>query len=232
MSRAESGLAGNAIGMTALRRVIALAVVLAWAAGSAAVRAGDVAIEPANRLSPDAPAWRDLVARFAQQPDTLADFEEQRFFPFRKEPVVLRGEVRVSQARGLSLRYTAPEERVMILDTAGMLLRDAAGQQTPPDARAAAANRALLQVLRLDFAALEKDFEVYGRRDDYAWALALVPRDEGLRRSMGNIFVRGEAMSVRTIALRRSAKQHVDIAITTPRASAAFSADEVKKYFR
>jgi len=207
----------------------ALALALAsWAEAAA----GDVAIEPANRLAPDAPAWRDLAAKFAQQPDTLADFEEQRFFPFRREPVVLRGEVRVSQARGLSLRYTAPEERVMILDTAGVLLRDAAGQETPPDARAAAANRALLHVLRLDFAALEKDFEVYGRRDDPAWSLALVPRDEGLRRSIGNIFVSGEATSVRTIALRRSARQHIDIAITTPRATAAFATDEVKKFFR
>ncbi len=218
--------------MTARRRAGTLAAGLAWAALAAAAAAGDVAIEPANRLSPESPAWRDLVAKFAQQPDTLADFEEQRFFPFRRDPVVLRGEVRVSQARGLSLRYTAPEERVMILDTAGVLVRDAAGQQAPPDVRAAAANRALLHVLRLDFAALEKDFEVYGRRDDYAWSLALVPRDEGLRRSIGNIFVSGEATSVRTIALRRCAKQHIDSVITTPRATAAFSADEVKKYFR
>ena len=85
---------------------------------------------------------------------------------------------------------------------------------------------------RLDFVALEKDYEVYGRRDTYAWSLALEPRDEGLRRSIGNIFVSGEAAAVRTIALRRSAKQHIDIAITTPRTNAAFSADEVKKYFR
>lgn len=206
---------------------------LALASGVVASAAADVVtIEPVNRLAPDAPAWRELVARFAQQPDIVADFEEQRYFPFRTDPIVLKGEVRVSRARGLSLRYTTPEERVIILDERGVLARDASGEQAPPDARAAAANRALLHVLRLDFAALEKEFEVYGRRDGPAWSVGLVPRDEALRRAIGNIYVTGEATAVRTIELRRSAKQHIDIAIAAPRSTTAFTADEVKRYFR
>ena len=191
-----------------------------------------VAIAPANRLVADAPEWRELAARLAAQPHTMAEFEERRTFPFRKEPIALRGEVRVSREHGLSLRYTAPDERVVILDELGVLVRDAAGQTLPPDPRASAANRALLHVLRLDLAALEKEFEVYGRREDDAWSLALVPRAEATRRAIGNIHVQGEGAAVRTIELRRSARQHIDIAMSAPRPPQPFTADEVKRYFR
>ncbi len=217
--------------LTSLCEVVVVVAALALAALTSRA-ANVVTIEAANRLVPDAPAWRELAAGFAQQPDTLTDFEEQRFFPFRNDPVVFKGEVRVSRTRGLSLRYTAPSERVMILDERGVLARDASGEQAPPDARAAAANRALLNVLRMDFAGLEKEFEVYGRRDAAVWSIALVPRDEALRRAIGNIFVTGEATAVRTIELRRSAKQRIDITIAPPRATTAFGADDVKKYFR
>src|SRR4051812_13931315 len=178
----------------------------------------DVSIEPANRIAPGAPEWRDLAEAFAHQPDLTADFEERRFFPFHHDPVVLQGEVRVSRDRGLSLHYRAPEERIIILDRQGMLVREGAGQKTPPlDPRAKSANSALLDILRFDFAALEKDFEVYGRRAGAAWSLGLVPRAEATRRAIGNIYVGGEGAMVRTIELRRSVKQHIDIAIAPPR---------------
>ncbi len=213
----------------------------AWIAAWCALQAGALVaaeepsplIAPANRLAADAPAWRDLAPKLAQQPDTLANFEEQRVFPFRREPIVLKGEVRVSRARGLSLHYTAPEERTIIVDEQGILVREADGQKTAPaDPRAAAANQALLLVLRFDFAALEKSFEVYGRREGEVWSLGLVPRDDTVRRAIGDIHVGGEGAIVRRIELRRSAKQHIDILIEPPRATSAFSADDVRKFFR
>jgi hypothetical protein len=187
----------------------------------------------ANRLAVDAPDWRDLAEKFSRQPDITADFEERRVFPFRKEPVVLEGEVRVSRNHGLSLHYTAPEERTMILDDRGMLLRDAAGAKAPPpDPRATAANEALLLVLRFDFAGLEKKFDLYGRREGDVWSLGLVARDATVRKAIGDIHVGGEGATVRRIELRRSAKQHIDIVIAAPRGTTAFSEEEVKRYFR
>lgn len=190
-------------------------------------------IAPANRLAADAPAWQDLGRKFAHQPDTLANFEEQRVFPFRREAVVLKGEVRVSGARGLSLHYTAPEERTIVVDEKGILVREGAGQKSPPaDPRAAAANQALLLVLRFDFAALEKSFEVYGRRDGDVWSLGLVPRDDAVRKAIGDIHVGGDGAAVRRIELRRSAKQHIDILIEPPRATTPFSAEDLARFFR
>ncbi|MBI3885560.1 MAG: glycosyltransferase [Opitutae bacterium] len=193
----------------------------------------DPLVNAAHRLAPDAAGWADLLAAFAQRPDTTADFTERRFFPFKKQPVELRGEVRVSAAHGLSLHYTAPVDRTVILDEQGMLVRGAAGErELPADPRARAANEALRHILRFDFAALAKDFEIYGRRDGGAWSLALVARTAGLRRGLGSIAVSGEGAVVRRIELRHSAKQFVEINNAPPRPPAAFTAEELKRYFR
>lgn len=193
----------------------------------------DPLVNPEHRLPPAAPAWSDLIAAFAHNPDITADFTEQRFFPFKKEPVELRGEVRVSTPHGLSLHYTTPEDRTVILDDKGVLIRAPAGEKAPlADPRAAAANAALLNVLRFDFAALEKDFELYGQRDSTAWTLALVPRTDALRRSVGRITVAGDGATVSRIEIRRSAKQAILIKIAPPRPAAAFTADELKQFFR
>lgn len=211
---------------------LGVALLLATAAAQLTGAVLTVELTPANRVAADAAAWRDVVAAFAQQPDIRGRFTEERFFPFRKEPVRVGGEVRVSRTKGLSLRYLAPEERIVIFDEAGSLVRDAAGQNALPKHPGERASGSLLHVLRLDFAALERDFEVYGQRDGAAWALALVPRAEAARRSMGTIHVAGEAAQVRAIELRRSAKQHIDIAIMDVQAPANFTTDEVKRYFR
>ncbi len=216
-------------------RLAAAAVLALTFAGQMLSRAAesDPLVNEAHRVAPDAPGWTDLVAAFAHSADTTADFTERRFFPFKREPVELKGEARVSATRGLSLHYTAPEERTIILDGQGLLIRDASGEKMPPpDPRARAANDALLHILRLDFDALERDFEVYGQRDGPAWSLALVARTEAMRRGVGVILAAGEGATVRRIELRHSAKQFIEILNAPPRAPTAFTADEVKRFFR
>jgi len=200
----------------------------------AALSAGEpTLIAPENRLAAGAPEWRELTERFARRGDVAADFEEKRYFPFRAAPVALRGEVRVSRERGLSLHYAPPQERTLIIDAQGLLIREPAGGNSAPlDPRANAANDALRHVLAFDFAALAAGYELYGWREGEAWSLGLVPRDPGVRRAIGNILVSGEGDAVRRIELRRSAKQHIDIVIAAPRPAAAFSAEELARYFR
>jgi hypothetical protein len=204
-------------------------------AGGVALHAAesDPLVNPAHRIAPAAPAWSDLIASFAAHPDIAADFTERRFFPFKKEPVELKGEVRVSALRGLSLHYTAPEENTVILDAQGMLARTAAGEQAPPaDPHTAAANGALRNIVRFDLKALDKDFELYGQRDGVAWTLALVPRTAALRDSVGRITVAGEGATIRRIEIRRTATQAIEIMIAPPRPPAPFTAEELKQYFR
>jgi hypothetical protein len=184
-------------------------------------------------LEPVDPAWRDVLAGLDQRATVDAPFEEHRWFPFRKKPVVLKGEVRIDAAQGLSLHYREPKESIVIIDRQGMLLRQGGRETTPPaDARAGAANEALLHILRFDFATLAASFELYGRRTDKAWTLALVPRAEELRRTLGAIIVTGEADLVRRIELRRSAVQRVEIFVGDPRPPAPFTAEELHRFFR
>lgn len=194
----------------------------------------DPLVAPAHRFQPDDPAWSDLLAAFARQPDVTAGFEEDRWFPFKKIPVVLKGEVRVSEKYGLSLHYLEPEERIVILDQHGMLVRLASGDRAAPDdPRAQAANTALLHILKFDLQPLADSFEFYGRREGSVWNIALVPRDEKLRSSLGRIAVGGDGATVRRIELRRSALQRVEILIDPPRTPAdAFTTDELRRYFR
>jgi hypothetical protein len=193
----------------------------------------DPLVNPEHRIEPAASTWTLLALAFARQPDIAADFTERRQFSFKPQPVVLRGEVRVSASRGLSLHYLAPEERTVILDQQGVLLRSPAGQKTPPaDPRAGAANDALLSILRLDLATLQQGFELYGDNDGTAWTLVLVPRTEALRRSVGRITVNGAAVTIRRIEIRRTPKQAIEILIAPPRPFHAFTALELKQYFR
>jgi len=193
----------------------------------------DPLVNSEHQIAAGAGNWDDLITGFAHSGDVAADFSEQRFFPFKKQPVELKGEVRVSPTRGLSLHYTAPDEHVVILDEKGILIRAPAGEKAPPaDPRATSANEALLHLLRFDFPALEKDFELYGERDQGKWSLVLVPRTDGLRRSVGRISATGEGSTIRHIEIRRTAKQAIVITIDAPRPAASFSADELSRFFR
>ncbi len=193
----------------------------------------DPLVNPEHRLVPTAPEWSGLIASFAHKPDTAADFIERRYFPFKKDAVELKGEVRVSTERGLSLHYTIPEERTVILDQQGVLIRAAAGEKAPPvDPRATAANEAMLHILRFDFVALEKDFELYGQREREGWTLVLLPRTDTLRKSIGRITVGGWGATISRIELRRSAKQAIEILMEPPKPPVAFTVEELKRYFR
>jgi len=210
-----------------------LPLLLLWLLATLAPAAEPAALNtPANRVAPDDPAWLALAASFARQPDTTAAFTEQRFFPFKKAPVDLRGTSRVSATRGLSLHYTAPDERIVILDAQGVLLRDARGEvAAPEDPRAGAAQAALVQVLRFDLPKLAERFEIFGQRTGDPWTLAFVPRDAELRRTVGQIIVAGGTGTVSRIELRRSARQSIVIQIGPARA-APFSTEELTRFFR
>lgn len=190
--------------------------------------------QPAELPAPEREdAWADLRRAFAQRPDTRAQFTELRHFPFRRAPVELKGVVRVSNEHGLSLHYADAEERTVILDEEGMLVRTDRGDSAPPvDPRAGAANEALLHILRLDLPALEQVFVLNRNREESRWTLELTPREASLQRAIERIVVVGEADHVRFIEIRRSARQTIEIHIAQPESVERFPADELAQFFR
>lgn len=193
-------------------------------------------LSPATLLADPAndPAWRDLFARLAPNKARQSKFEERRFFPFRKEPTVLTGEVRIVPELGLSLRYLTPEKSTLIADAKGLLIRDDQGRErTPPnDSRAQAATSALVRVLRFDLPALQKDFAVHGQRDGNAWTLTFVSRDPAFTTLLGTLTIRGQGHELRGISIVKSPAQRIEIAIRDTVEDVLFTGDTLRRFFR
>jgi hypothetical protein len=226
------------------------ALVIAGAATTIACRA--VAAEPGAQVSqqpgpgsltsPETlladpardPAWRELFDKLAPNKTRQSTFEERRYFPFRKAPVVLHGEIRIVPRLGLSLRYVQPEARVLIIDDKGLLMRDSEGreQSAPSDSRAQAATSALVHILRFDLDALKKEFEVHGRRDGATWTLAFVPRDPTFAELIGTLTVSGEQNALQKIEMIKSPTQRIEILIRDTREDVIFTGDTLKRFFR
>lgn len=178
--------------------------------------------------------WRALFERLSASQTRQSRFEERRFFPFRREPTVLQGEIRMVPEQGLSLRYLQPEERIIIVDGKGVLMRDAEGREraAPDDSRARAATSAMVHVLRFDLAALQKEFAVHGRRDGDTWSLAFVSRDAAFANLLGVLVVSGEKLELRKIEMIKSANQRIEIAIKETTEGVLFTGDTLRRFFR
>jgi outer membrane lipoprotein-sorting protein len=192
---------------------------------------------PAKNLIADPvndPAWRDLFAQLAPQKTRHSKFEERRIFPFRNTPIVLKGEIRISPERGLSLSYLGDKPQVMIMDQKGVLMRDDRGREraAPSDSRADAATSALFQILRFDLPGLAKSFVIHGRRDGEAWTLGFEPRDATLAGMIGSVIVQGENGRVDRISMVKSEKQRIEISISETRDDVTFTPEELKRFFR
>jgi len=178
--------------------------------------------------------WQPLFEKLAAQGNVFSHFTENRWFPFKKIPVVLKGEMRLAAGHGMSLRYTQPEDRTMIVDERGLLLRDDRGhsREVPPDPRSGNINAALLPVLRFDQKELAKTFFLRAARAGSAWRLDFEPRDAALAKIVGRIIVWGEDAKVKQLEFRRSNSQRVEIIIDDSQAGVVFSDAEQKQFFR
>lgn len=192
---------------------------------------------PASKVIADPaqdPVWRELFDQLAPQKTRHSKFEERRIFPFRTTPVVLKGEIRLSPAHGLSLNYLGAKLQIVIVDQKGVLMRDERGREraAPADSRADAATSALFQILRFDLPALAKTFIIHGRRDGDAWTLGFEPRDAALAGLLGSVVVQGENARVDRINMIKSEKQRIEISISETKDDVRFTLEELKRFFR
>ena len=183
--------------------------------------------------------WRRLFSALAARGATFSEFVEKRHFSTRKEPVVLRGEMRLVPERGLSLRYTEPEETLTIIDAQGIFLRDARGRarQIKAGTRDAGLVTALLPVMRFDEENLFGQFTIHAARDGGNgdggdWRLDFVPRNEKLAEALGAIVVTGSGAEIKTIGFNTSPKLRVEVVVGENKPGAVFTEDEMGKYFR
>lgn len=187
-------------------------------------------IDPAHL----APPWDKLIAGLQQKGNISARFTENRFLPFKKIPVVFTGEIRLSAGHGLSLHYVTPDDRLMIVDTKGVLMRDGAGRtrELPADPQAIAATTALLQVMRFDLSSLAQHFDLYAAGSEELWHFGFEPTDDAVAKNLSRLIVTGEKAEVRRILMRKSALQSIEIIIDEEHAQATFTPEELKRFFR
>ncbi|MDR1010831.1 MAG: hypothetical protein LBM04_06845 [Opitutaceae bacterium] len=178
--------------------------------------------------------WDWLFSALAAKGATYSTFTENRHFAARKTPVVLQGEMRLIPARGLSLRYTAPEETLTIIDTQGLLLRDAKGRvrQLKTGTRDAGLVAALLPVMRFDAGELFKQFIVHAARDGADWRFDFVPLNERLAEALGAIVVRGTGTEIKSLDFNTSPKLRVEVIVGETKTGVTFTDGDLQKYFR
>jgi len=219
-----------------IRRRFLLRFVLGLLAVFPTAYAAELIAEPGAPLvlGENDAAWKPLFTAMAAQGAVYARFTELRWFPFRKDPTELTGEMRLSPSLGLSLHYTAPDNSTMIVDEEGLMQRTAGGRNriAPDNPRYTGLTAALLPVMRFDLPALARTFTVAAARDGEAWRLDFTPRDADLAKTFGRITVQGEGTAVRRLEFRRDAKQRIEILVGTARPGASFTEADVKKYFR
>ena len=204
-----------------LRPRLLLALLLAPLAGRAGL------FDPENRI--ELPAlraqWDGLLGRMAATDWVRTPFTEKRYFSVRRMPVVLKGDLIVSRQHGLSLHYDSAAITgwsYVIVDSAGLLLRDDQGRElTPPgDPRAAGPQRLLLNVLQLDLPQLAEAFEF--RATGTADA----------RRAATSVTLAGAGVNLQRIVLERTAAQRVEIEIGTAALGRAADPAELQARFR
>ncbi len=213
--------------MTPLRRALAFLAAASLSMGAPGARSAQ-APDPAEI------PWRPLAEALASKGAIEAKFTERRFFSFRREPTVLTGVIRVSADRGLSLQYTAPEASEVIVDAAGLVIRDARGRERelPASSRDGGAIAALLPIMRFDIAALIPRFEMRATLEGSGWKIDFTPRDPEAARSLGLISIEGSMADVTHISIRKSASQRIEIDVGETRSGVTFTPDELARHFR
>jgi hypothetical protein len=178
--------------------------------------------------------WRPLFTELGAKRTVRSAFTEHRWFPFKKIPVVLKGEMRLAPGLGLSLSYNEPEKRTVIMDAKGLLIREGSGRQreVPSDPNSPAATSALLPILNFDWEKLDRSFVVYAARSGEFWRLDFVPRDPQLATMLGRIIAQGEGTLMQQLEFRRAAMQRVEIFIGEARQGVEFTPEEKQQFFR
>jgi hypothetical protein len=213
--------------MIALRHLLASLALVAAAHG--AVDAGQI-LTPASAAGD----WGPLIGALAAKGPVQASFTEYRYFPFRREPTILKGVLRISPVHGLSLQYTDPEPSILIADATGLIMRDKTGRsrERPAGSREGGAIASLLPILRFDFTALFPLFNIRATRGAASWAFEFTPREPGAAGSLGVITVAGSGTDVSRLEFKRSISQRVEIDVADTKSGVAFTPDELARFFR
>lgn len=221
-------------------RTFLLVLLLGWGllnAGALPLRSAELTAKHSGEVvaaTDQESPWRPVLEALAAKGDIFAQFSEARWFPFRKEPAILTGEIRLSRSQGMSIRYLKPEERLVVVDERGLFLKNAQGRirTMSTDSKDMAFATVLAPVMRFDLEELDRAFELRPSGDPQAWTLQFTPKDPELVRSIGQIAVTGQQDVVHSVTLRRGERQRIVITILAEKPGVDLSTPEHQSFFR
>jgi len=211
------------------RRMLALLALALLPLAAAPAASAPLAV-PDPLIAAGDTAWEPLLKKLALVHDRQSHFEERRYFPFRTGPVILAGTVRISPTEGLSLEYQSPEAHLVIVDSAGLLLRDSHGRDraVPNDPRMTQSLEAFVSILRFDPVQIRSQYVLHGSRSGAAWRLSLIPKST----EWSAIVLTGQDDALGEIELIRTPSQRIAIRLAQVQDGVEFSAADRARYFR
>lgn len=180
--------------------------------------------QPVDLLEPSQ-QWQTIFNALAAPPRIEAEFAERRFFPFRRYPRRLEGQMIFDATKGLALRYTVPSNYTVFVQPETIHIQH--GETAEPDAvpQGAASAAALKIIPRLMAFApqqLAEDFVARGTIEtDGTWMLSLKPEVIGSIPGMQEIRMEGSGGVLHRLVLVRAANERSEIEIRSVRFPAA-----------
>ncbi len=132
----------------------------------------------------------DLLLRIASKiPETKITegaFRQEKRLRFLKKPLSSQGKFLYEQNKGVLWKTETPIESAVLIKES-QLITEQGGQALPP-----AFGGVFKSLLSGDVVRLNADFEVTGTEQKDAWEIRLIPKDEMMKKVIGEIRLRGD----------------------------------------
>ncbi|RKX33946.1 MAG: hypothetical protein DRP71_08695 [Verrucomicrobia bacterium] len=179
--------------------------------------------------------WKTLVENLRERIPLRAIFLETRKLPFRKDPIVLTGILRLDAERGLSLCHPDAEgSPITVIDSNGMAMRsNQSDWQALPDRRSIrSVHTAIAALLVLDLRLLSEDFELIGELDRDNWQIQLSPKPGADTGRLRGLSIAGTPERVNRLGIDLGGNRSIVIKISSEESVPGFGPEEYARFFR
>ncbi|MDI1231408.1 MAG: outer membrane lipoprotein carrier protein LolA [Methylobacter sp.] len=162
--------------------------------------AGDAVLSEISAIAPGIalpPASLQSAARLAKTPITQGDFHQQKHLKVLRKPLISTGSFTYHQSNGVIWKTLTPVVSLLLVNESKLLTGQ--GEQAVP----AAFGKVFKAMLGGDLAALSDGFVITGTDQKTSWQLALIPKDEMLKKIISTMVLSGDT-ELRDLEIREA----------------------------
>ncbi|WP_340122261.1 outer membrane lipoprotein carrier protein LolA [Methylobacter svalbardensis] len=139
----------------------------------------------------------EIAARLAKTPITQGDFHQQKQLKVLRKPLISTGSFTYHQSNGVIWKTLTPVVSLLLVNESKLLTGQ--GEQAVP----AAFGKVFKAMLGGDLAALSDGFVITGTDQKTSWQLALIPKDEMLKKIISTMVLSGDT-ELRDLEIREA----------------------------